>query len=52
MLLVQHDDMVETLTTDTANDPLAVRILPRDGGAIFTSSRPRLPTRFLELVAL
>jgi hypothetical protein len=28
MLLVEHDNIVETRTTDTANDPLTVRMLP------------------------
>src|SRR6266446_8419227 len=28
MLLVEHDDIVETLATNTADDPLAVGILP------------------------
>jgi hypothetical protein len=28
MLLVEHDDIVQTLATDTADDPLAVGILP------------------------
>src|SRR5215468_723970 len=28
MLRVEHDDIVQTLTTDTADDPLTVGILP------------------------
>jgi hypothetical protein len=29
MPLVEHDDLVETLTPDTANDSFRIRVLPR-----------------------